>query len=272
MRYYNHSAELYHHGIKGQKWGIRRFQNKDGSLTKAGEKRYSEESDKKIQTNHDGSKIIPVGFKFNRVGQSTIDVNKSGGLYVSYGKEDAARYIKSLGPTLLGKFFKTAGNTVQHLTVKDKIKMPSDSEVAKETAKLLLSNKSLLKTFNNSIYSSVFTGSFDKNVSEQDLKRALKNSSGKDGQKLAYSVNSFFGDPKYTKETQIVYEHFRKKGYDALPDTHDRLSGTSKTAMIVINPNKIEMSSSTTITKDVMKSAKSYVKTLEKIKVSDLIK
>ena len=31
--------ELYHHGVKGQKWGIRRFQNKDGSLTKAGLKR-----------------------------------------------------------------------------------------------------------------------------------------------------------------------------------------------------------------------------------------
>ena len=58
------------------RWGVRRYQNKDGSLTKAGEKRYSEESDKKIQTNHDGSKIIPVGFKFNRVGRSTIDFNK----------------------------------------------------------------------------------------------------------------------------------------------------------------------------------------------------
>ena len=31
--------ELYHHGIKGQKWGIRRFQNKDGTLTEAGKKR-----------------------------------------------------------------------------------------------------------------------------------------------------------------------------------------------------------------------------------------
>lgn len=30
--------EFYHHGIKGQKWGVRRFQNKDGSLTPAGEK------------------------------------------------------------------------------------------------------------------------------------------------------------------------------------------------------------------------------------------
>lgn len=32
--------ELYHHGIIGQKWGIRRFQNPDGSLTPAGKRRY----------------------------------------------------------------------------------------------------------------------------------------------------------------------------------------------------------------------------------------
>lgn len=35
-------SELYHHGIKGQKWGIRRFQNPDGTLTDAGRKRLSE--------------------------------------------------------------------------------------------------------------------------------------------------------------------------------------------------------------------------------------
>ena len=32
--------ELYHHGIKGQKWGIRRYQNEDGTLTAEGRKRY----------------------------------------------------------------------------------------------------------------------------------------------------------------------------------------------------------------------------------------
>lgn len=31
--------ELYHHGIKGQKWGVRRYQNKDGSLTAAGKQK-----------------------------------------------------------------------------------------------------------------------------------------------------------------------------------------------------------------------------------------
>lgn len=37
--------ELYHHGIKGQKWGIRRYQNKDGSLTPAGKKRAQQDAD-----------------------------------------------------------------------------------------------------------------------------------------------------------------------------------------------------------------------------------
>lgn len=37
--------ELQHWGIKGQKWGLRRFQNPDGSLTAAGRKRYGEEKD-----------------------------------------------------------------------------------------------------------------------------------------------------------------------------------------------------------------------------------
>ena len=36
-----YSDELCHYGIKGQKWGFRRYQNPDGSLTTAGKARYS---------------------------------------------------------------------------------------------------------------------------------------------------------------------------------------------------------------------------------------
>lgn len=254
------------------KWGIRRFQKKDGSLTPAGKERYSVDPGKKIRVNKDGSKTVPAGFMFNRVGKASLDVNKSGGLYVSYGKEDAARYVKSLGPTTIGKLFGTAGEVVQHIKVKKNLKMPSDSETAKETAKLLISDTKLFDRFNNTLYSSVVTGELGKGLTKNDLEAALKNPLGKEGQKLSYGVSSFLGDPNYANESKAVYDHFRKLGYDALPDVHDRLSGTSETAMIVINPDKVEVISTTTITKDVMKAGKQYAKSLEKLKVSDLIK
>ena len=39
-------SEFYHHGTKGMKWGVRRYQNKDGTLTPAGRKREDEKNKK----------------------------------------------------------------------------------------------------------------------------------------------------------------------------------------------------------------------------------
>lgn len=45
----NYSDELYHHGIKGQRWGVRRYQNPDGTLTAAGKKKRTKELNKEFK-------------------------------------------------------------------------------------------------------------------------------------------------------------------------------------------------------------------------------
>jgi len=53
-----YSSDLYHSGIKGMKWGVRRYQNEDGSLTPAGKLRYGVgERDNRTYTKDDISKM-----------------------------------------------------------------------------------------------------------------------------------------------------------------------------------------------------------------------
>lgn len=76
---------LYHHGVKGQKWGVRRFQNKDGSLTPAGKKRYDD--DIVIEKGTEIHRIIPKQW-------ADKEKTYSGHAYASYKKEDVEQYKK----------------------------------------------------------------------------------------------------------------------------------------------------------------------------------
>ena len=59
---YSYANELKHYGILGMRWGIRRFQDKSGRLTRAGQKRYSDKNSKKrFQFTESQKRAIKIG-------------------------------------------------------------------------------------------------------------------------------------------------------------------------------------------------------------------
>lgn len=109
MAVYNN--ELYHWGVKGMKWGVRRYQNRDGTLTTAGKARYSgdtsENADGQTATGHkkglsdNQEKALKIGAG---VAVSALAVYgsyrlyKSGKLdpFINEGKQTASRIINDM--------------------------------------------------------------------------------------------------------------------------------------------------------------------------------
>ena len=102
------------------------------------------------------------------------------------------------------------------------------------------------------------------------LKYAINNPNTNAAKRLAQGVSFWLGDGSKAETAKIVYKHFIDQGFDAIPDLTDRDGGVSETAMIVMNTDKVKITSTTKLTKNVMKEAKAFVKTLAEIQVEDI--
>ena len=89
-------AYLEHHGILGMKWGVRRFQNKDGSLTPAGKKRKISNENKREETR---KAVRDYSKKYNKASKASDDADElwrdAKSAYKNTGKTGITRVINN---------------------------------------------------------------------------------------------------------------------------------------------------------------------------------
>lgn len=79
--------ELKHYGVMGMKWGVRRYQNKDGSLTSKGKKRFADVSTNQRLKNRQTKQAINMLYKNSNEARVKADINR-GSANSAYKKAD----------------------------------------------------------------------------------------------------------------------------------------------------------------------------------------
>lgn len=140
-----YSDELYHHGIKGQRWGIRRYQNEDGSLTTAGKIRYGIQSVgktfgtgiKKVGS-HIGDKIkakhkwimseeeLQERIKRVEMEKKYKDLLRDSKPAVSKGRQVVSSILESGARTITNKAFNKLADTIFDKKEKPDMSLPSN--------------------------------------------------------------------------------------------------------------------------------------------------
>lgn len=135
------TSELYHYGIKGMRWGVRRYRNEDGSLTEAGKKRQQ----KYIDSNREAT--ISKGTVLYRVSDRGKTDASNGKIYVSASKATGDFYINALGST---KIHKTGKAYAHEYLTKTELKMP-DRKTMEKIELGLLKDKQVQKELVDSL-------------------------------------------------------------------------------------------------------------------------
>ena len=106
MEYYGTSHwaptdTICHYGVKGMKWGVRRYQNKDGSLTSAGKNRYRKsvelktERDQILSTKKEEIKSKSKEYNNLRKENSSLEKKYGPDVFADYDDQELFEYVKN---------------------------------------------------------------------------------------------------------------------------------------------------------------------------------
>jgi hypothetical protein len=214
-------STLLHYGVKGMRWGVRRYQNYDGT---------------RLHANpglRPGDMVLPKGTKFQRIATSGNMANTTG-VYLAYKTGDKDLYRGMLGRARLTWMIKNEPGQVQlkqlTMTANKEIKIPSMETRMSEMRKLVTSDRdAVVGLINESREINNRSGRYNSySLKESDINQTMYQ---RFNDALALGTNSTYGHviAKY-------YDSLRKQGYDAIPDENDiRFSARAKAPVILFN-------------------------------------
>ena len=253
---------LMHHGVKGQRWGIRRYQYTDGSLTPMGKRRMNSSDDQRnvsklnrlskslpyvINGKQRTDLILKKGTEFSRI-QTSPEFEKFA-FYATHLQDDKNKYLGLFGNNLIKRAkydSDSSGNSETKTKVYQvkieatkKLKMPSDENASDITNKLL-TDKDFKSDLRTAIQQSKtqMRRPAQQELLKNSLKLLDKDKELKEGEKLtvykALNLSLTYHDPTSVRVQDKFYGAMKQKGYNALLDYNDKVYSSYKAKQPVI--------------------------------------